>query len=101
VIDAFADHVVFLPTVNSYQMEQETDSDFNPIVFRLDSRLLVLAGQLNEQGEKATFFMDFDGKEFRLVHRIIDRGAPKQPAEPIVASENSVPSTRGQQRIRA
>ena len=35
-----------------------------PLCFRLDSHLIVFAGQLNEQGEKATFFMDFDGKDF-------------------------------------
>jgi hypothetical protein len=59
-------------------MEHEMDSDFNPIVFRLNSRLIVFAGQLNEQGEKATFFMDFDGKYFRPVYRIIDQGTARQ-----------------------
>jgi hypothetical protein len=60
-------------------MEHERDSDFNSFVFRLDSRLIVFAGQLNDQGEKATFFMDFDGKNFRQVYRVIDRGAAEEP----------------------
>src|SRR3984893_1822633 len=55
VIDEFTGHVVFLPTVDSYRMKHEMDSDFNPIVFRLDSRLIVFAGKLNEKDEKATF----------------------------------------------
>lgn len=79
IIDAFTGHVVFLPSVNSYQMEHEMDPDYNSIVFRLDSRLIVFAGQLNDQGEKATFFMDFDGKTFRQVYQVIDKGAPEQP----------------------
>ena len=81
IIDAFTGHVVFLPSVNSYQMEHEMDPDYNSIVFRLDSRLIVFAGQLNDQGEKATFFMDFDGKTFRQVYQVIDKGAPEQPPE--------------------
>jgi hypothetical protein len=79
IIDAFTGHVVFLPSVNSYQMEHEMDPDFNSIVFRLDSRLIVFAGQLNDQGGKATFFMDFDGKTFRQVYQVIDKGAAEQP----------------------
>jgi hypothetical protein len=79
IIDALTGHVVFLPSVDSYQMEHERDSDFNSFVFRLDSRLIVFAGQLNDQGEKATFFMDFDGKNFRQVYRVIDRGAAEEP----------------------
>lgn len=75
IIDALTGHVVFLPNVDSNQMEHERDSDFNSFVFRLHSRLIVFAGQLNDQGEKATFFMDFDGKNFRQVYRVIDRGA--------------------------
>jgi hypothetical protein len=39
----------------------------------------VFAGQLNDQGEKATFFMDFDGRNFRQVYRVIDRGAAEEP----------------------
>jgi hypothetical protein len=55
-------------------MKLQYDADFNPIVFRLDGRLIVFAGQLNEQGERATFFMDFDGKTFRHVYQMIDEG---------------------------
>jgi hypothetical protein len=79
IIDAFTGHVVFLPSVNSYHMEHEMDPDFNSFVFRLDSRLIVFAGQLNDQGEKATFFMDFDGKTFRQVYQVIDKGGAEQP----------------------
>jgi hypothetical protein len=79
IIDALTGHVVFLPSVDSNQMEHERDPDFNSFVFRLDSRLIVFAGQLNDQGEKATFFMDFDGKNFRQVYRVIDRGAAEEP----------------------
>jgi hypothetical protein len=60
-------------------MEHERDPDLNSIVFHLESRLIVFAGQLNDQGEKASFFMDFDGKSFRQVYRVIDRGAPEEP----------------------
>lgn len=79
IIDALTGHVVFLPSVDSNQMEHERDPDFNAIVFRLDSRLIVFAGQLNDQGERATFFMDFEGKNFRQVYRVIDRGAAEEP----------------------
>jgi hypothetical protein len=35
IIDAFTGNFVFLPIVNSYQMEHEMDHDFSSIVFRL------------------------------------------------------------------
>ena len=92
IIDAFTGHVVFLPSVNSYQMEHEMDPDYNSIVFRLDSRLIVFAGQLNDQGEKATFFMDFDGKTFRQVYQVIDKGAPEQP--PAVEAPSRPPAVQ-------
>jgi len=60
-------------------MEHEMDPDFKSIIFRLDSRLIVFAGRLNEEGEKATFFMDFDGNKYRRVYRVIDKGIAEEP----------------------
>ena len=95
IIDAFSGHVVFLPSVNSYQMEHEMDPDFNSIVLRLNSRLIVFAGQLNDQGEKATVFMDFDGKTFRQVYQVIDKGAPEQSSAVKAPSQPKVQSPSG------
>jgi hypothetical protein len=84
-----------LPSVNSYQMEHEMDHDFNSIVFHLNSRLIVFAGQLNDRGERATVFMDFDGKTFRQVYQVIDKGAPEQPSAVEAPSQPKVQSPSG------
>lgn len=66
-IDATTGRVEFLPTVNTYEMSDLIDYAFKPIDYRLQSRLIVFAGQLNERGASGWHFYAVDGGELRHV----------------------------------
>lgn len=69
VIDAKTGRVYWLPG-SICCWGYDTDENFEPIVARLDSRLLVLSGMINEEeGTNGTHFYKFENGKFILVHR--------------------------------
>ncbi|MEP6901291.1 MAG: hypothetical protein ABJA66_06045 [Actinomycetota bacterium] len=43
---------------------EETDENFNPLEFRLNSRLIVFSGLRNEEGDKGAHFYKFENGKF-------------------------------------
>ena len=78
-VDLHTGRVIWLPgTVCCYMSGQENlPDDFEPIVFRKDSRLIELSGQINETGAFATHTYVLQGGRF--VH-LADRPLPGQSA---------------------
>lgn len=66
-VDAPTGRVTFLPTVNTYEMRDIVDDRFKSIDYRLESRLLVFAGQLNEAGVSGWHFYAVDHGALRHI----------------------------------
>lgn len=67
-IDVASGRVTFLPA--SACCWTGVDANFKPLEFRLNSRLFVMAGLLNEQGKMGAHFFVFDGRAFNLLKTI-------------------------------
>lgn len=81
----------FLPTICCWG---DVDDKFKPIEFRKESRLVVFSGQINEQGENATYFYEFkDGSLRPVVSRPRATSptvaAPARPQDPMPAPQTS------------
>jgi hypothetical protein len=76
LIDAKTGRVHWFP--HQAYADYDAPPDFEPIRFRLDSRLLVIFGAPDEEDEAGlgTYYYNFDGGRFRLV-----RFAPKARRE--------------------
>lgn len=72
--------VTFLPTVCCWV---DTDPGFNAVEFRRNSRLVILSGMLNEQGENATHFFDFKDEKLNPLVSI--------PRAPTTQSQSPAP----------
>ena len=71
VIDANTGKVRWFPHTICCWNEMNQDENFTPIVFRLDSRLIVFKGLINEQeGEPGEHFFEFTGKRFKYIRTI-------------------------------
>jgi hypothetical protein len=71
VIDANTGKVHWLPHTICCWNEIERDDGFSPIVFRLNSRLIVFTGLRNERdGDQGAHFYEFDETEFKFIRTI-------------------------------
>ena len=71
VIDANTGNVFWLPASLCCWDHLQQDDSFTPILFRLNSRLLILSGARNEKEEdEATHFYEFNNGRFRLIRSI-------------------------------
>jgi hypothetical protein len=71
VINAKTGKVFWLPGSYCCWNFQETDENFEPLIYRLDSKLIVISGMINEEeGTLGTHFYKFENGEFTLVHRV-------------------------------
>jgi hypothetical protein len=70
VIDANSGKVYWFPhTICCWK--PSVDDNFTPIVFRLNSRLVVLTGLRDEkEGDEGAHFYEFDGKRFKFIRTI-------------------------------
>ena len=66
VLDAISGQVTFFPFVYVCCW-QEVNAEFQPINFRSNSRLIVVSGQLHEQGKIGTHYFTFDGGRFNFL----------------------------------
>ncbi|HEX7333686.1 MAG TPA: hypothetical protein VF290_19450, partial [Pyrinomonadaceae bacterium] len=67
-IDANTGKVYWFPHTICCWNETERDDNFNPIEFRLSSRLVVFTGLRNErEGDQGAHFYEFDGKRFKFI----------------------------------
>jgi len=77
IIDANTGKVHWFPHTICCWSEIERDDSFTPIVFRLNSRLLVFTGIRNEQdGDQGAHFYEFDTTGFKYI-RTIKSAAPQ------------------------
>lgn len=72
IYDAETGRVVSIPF--SICCDQASSANFNRIVARLDSRLVVFAGLRNEEGQMGAHFYAFDGRALRFIKTIPDDG---------------------------
>jgi hypothetical protein len=71
VIDANTGKVYWLPDTICCWNEIERDGSFTPVVFRLNSRLIVFTGLRNErEGDQGAHYYKFDGARFRFIRTI-------------------------------
>lgn len=71
LIDAKTGRVHWLPGTICCWNLIETDDNFEPIVARLDSRLIVLTGLINEEGETpSAHFYKFENGKFTLLRKV-------------------------------
>jgi hypothetical protein len=70
VIDAKTGKVYWLPgSICCYGYD--TDDNFEPVIVRLDSRLIVLSGMINEEeSTNGTHFYKFENGKFKLVRSV-------------------------------
>jgi hypothetical protein len=66
VVDHITGKVVFLPGPVTGAVSM--DDNFDSVVFQADSRLLILSGQINDEGPFGMHFYDFNGERFVKVH---------------------------------
>ena len=52
---------------------EDVDENFNPIEFRLDSRLIVFSGLRNEDGTKGAHFYKFENGRFVFIKTVPDK----------------------------
>jgi len=71
--------VIFLPEVCCWG---SVDGNFKPFEFRTDSRLVVISGQLNRQGDNATHFFELKNDALSLVGTISRGGIVESKATP-------------------
>jgi hypothetical protein len=57
--------VTFLP--GSFSGWSAVDEKFEPVERRVGSTLIVLSGQINEEGPLGAHFFDFDGSRFKRI----------------------------------
>jgi len=69
VINKINGHVFFLPF--SICCGARQDANFQPIEFRLTSRLLVFSGLRNEASPNGAHFYEFDGEKFVFIKSIV------------------------------
>ncbi|PWB89887.1 hypothetical protein C5688_13690 [Methylocystis sp. MitZ-2018] len=97
-IDATTGRVTFLPTVNTYEMRDIIDDAFKPIEYRLRSRLIVFAGQLNETGASGWHFYAVDRGELLHVltkpYRAAGADAKQDARQAVQGSEGSAASSK-------
>ncbi len=94
VIDALTGRVTFLPAVMTQGMQASMDANFNSIEFRVNSRLIVFSGQLNETGVLGTHFYLWNGSALQHVATIsfVPPTTVKQaPQQPSVVAAQAVP----------
>jgi len=65
VVDKINGRVLFLPF--SICCHAEPDANFEPVEFRLSSRLVVFSGLRNEEGIDGAHFYEFDGDKFVFI----------------------------------
>lgn len=100
-IDAMTGRVTFLPTVITYEMRDIIDDAFKPIDYRLRSRLIVFAGQLNEAGVSGWHFYAVDHGDLRHVMTKPYKGAGARQTSPggggsATSSANAAPSSENE-----
>jgi len=75
----------------------DVDVNFKPVEFRPQSRLVVLSGQLNEEGANGAHFFQLEDARFGLVRSIPSAAADASVAEPTpspAASGRPAPSDK-------
>ncbi len=71
VIDANTGKVHWFPHTICCWNEMQQDDNFTPIVYRINSRLIVFAGLRNEQdGDQGAHFYEFNKKGFKYIRTI-------------------------------
>lgn len=70
VIDANTGKVFWFPATICCWSEIERDPNFSPIQFRLDSRLVVFTGSMNETGDLGTHYFEFGKAGFKHIRTI-------------------------------
>jgi hypothetical protein len=99
MIDALTGQVTFLPTITTEGMEAAMDANFNSIAFRVDSRLIVFSGQLNETGVLGTHFYLWNGSAFQHIATVpFVPPATVEAQQPSVAAAPVVPTTTESQQ---
>jgi len=70
IIDAHSGHVFMLPTTLCC-WGMDVDDKFEPITYRPDSKLIILAGARNEkEGDNATRFYKFENSQLVLIKSV-------------------------------
>ena len=86
VIDANTGKVRWFPHAICCWNEIERDESFTPIVFRLNSRLVVFTGIRNEQdGDQGAHFYEFDTTGFKYIRTI-----KSTATQPVIHREKSM-----------
>jgi len=71
VVDARTGSVFWFPGSICCWDHLQKDDSFSPVLFRLNSRLLILSGARNEKEEdEATHFYEFQNGQFKLIRSI-------------------------------
>lgn len=86
ILDLPNGKVTFLPTVCCWG---DVDEKFKPFEFRKESRLVVMSGQLNEQGENAAHFFEFKGRQL-IPLLSLAKGPVANPAPPPAPADDVV-----------
>jgi hypothetical protein len=82
-------HVVFLPVEVTSGLDDDAP-DFNPIIYKLDSRLIKIRGYDRNKKETATFFLDFDEKEFYQIYKVTEKIPNATSCSVIFAEEQQI-----------